>query len=251
MVCPYAKNIRGAVAYCELLGGKVSTLKYPCKGRYQRCPIYRARAPRQAAREEAFRPVEEAPRASQEAGAAKPAEPVKATGEAAEVSAKEAAGARAGVEEGPQRSAEVEAAAEKEAREETIKEEAVVAGSGAWRAEKLVDQVCDTLVQASMVAFAESNRFFSGNLEELLALSSDYLDKVIYFNGKSGNAELRVALYRGLVVGVEYVGPEGDRSCGESAIKHINPSLNVTGMIYIVSLSALPALEEALKALSG
>lgn len=44
-LCPYAKGVKGTIVHCELAGRKVSSLKYPCKGRYQACPIYRARAP--------------------------------------------------------------------------------------------------------------------------------------------------------------------------------------------------------------
>ena len=40
MACPYAKNIKGTIAYCELIRKKVSTLRFPCKGNYKRCPIY-------------------------------------------------------------------------------------------------------------------------------------------------------------------------------------------------------------------
>ncbi len=40
MTCPYAKNIKGTIAYCDLLKKKVSTLRFPCKGNYKRCPIY-------------------------------------------------------------------------------------------------------------------------------------------------------------------------------------------------------------------
>ncbi len=40
MACPHAKTIKGAVAYCNVVKKKVSTLKFPCKGDYRRCPIY-------------------------------------------------------------------------------------------------------------------------------------------------------------------------------------------------------------------
>jgi hypothetical protein len=40
VVCPYAKNIRGTIAFCTLINKKVSTLRFPCKGNYTRCPIY-------------------------------------------------------------------------------------------------------------------------------------------------------------------------------------------------------------------
>ncbi len=40
MACPYAKNLKGTIAYCELIRKKVSTLRFPCKGNYRRCPIY-------------------------------------------------------------------------------------------------------------------------------------------------------------------------------------------------------------------
>ncbi len=40
MACPYAKSIKGTIAYCELIRKKVSTLRFPCKGNYKRCPIY-------------------------------------------------------------------------------------------------------------------------------------------------------------------------------------------------------------------
>ncbi len=81
MACPYAKYIKGTIAYCTLLDKKVSTLRYPCKGNYRRCPIYvrrAGRAPRprqeQAARREAEAQAREAPsRASQQAPAPAPA----------------------------------------------------------------------------------------------------------------------------------------------------------------------------------
>jgi len=58
LACPYAKTIRGTVAHCSIVNKKVSTLRYPCKGNYKRCPIYiryssRAAKTKQPARQEA------------------------------------------------------------------------------------------------------------------------------------------------------------------------------------------------------
>ncbi len=62
MPCPYAKEIRGTTAYCTLLKKKVSTLRFPCKGNYKRCPVYiryggRARVAPAPRREEKTRPA--------------------------------------------------------------------------------------------------------------------------------------------------------------------------------------------------
>ncbi len=79
MACPYAKKIRGTIAFCTLLNRKVSTLRYPCKGNYRRCPIYiryqaRAAAPQGPA-------PEPAPPAPQTAPTAPPAQPAPAPAE--------------------------------------------------------------------------------------------------------------------------------------------------------------------------
>ena len=91
MACPHAKTIKGAVAYCNVVKKKVSTLKFPCKGDYRRCPIYvRAqqveaeRKPAQEARHEAkqaetTKPVEAPLKPAEvikEGGAAGPPQPV-------------------------------------------------------------------------------------------------------------------------------------------------------------------------------
>jgi len=61
VACPYAKKIRGTVAFCSIINKKVSTLRYPCRGNYKRCPIYVRYRARAAAPSAA--PAEETPQA--------------------------------------------------------------------------------------------------------------------------------------------------------------------------------------------
>jgi hypothetical protein len=111
--------------------------------------------------------------------------------------------------------------------------------------------VCDPLVQAYAVAFAESNRYFTGSLGDLLSLSSDYSDKAVYFDGRSGEAELKIVAFRGLMAGVQSSVPGGSVACGEEAAKGLTPETRLAGMIYIVPIAALGPLGEALKTLLG
>ena len=233
MACPYARDIRGAVAYCSLLGRKVSTLRYPCKGRYQRCPVYRARAPREAV--EAIQPPTP-PKPTEEKPVAEEARPVEA--EAPEAQAPSEATVEAPVAETPREEVQPrEAEAAEEARR--------------WRVESLVEQACDALVQASLVAFAEANNVFSGSLEELLTLSTDYEGRVVYFRGRVGEKEVGLLVYRGILIGAHSTEPGGGIACGEKAAEGLGLSTMLTGMVYITSLTALPALQEAVKALLG
>ncbi len=79
MVCPYAKSIKGVIVECAAAGRKVSALRYPCRGRYQNCPIYRKAKEREraaAARSQGQARVEaEKPKAPAEQSAA-PEKPV-------------------------------------------------------------------------------------------------------------------------------------------------------------------------------
>ena len=236
MACPYARDIRGAVAYCSLLGRKVSTLRYPCKGRYQRCPVYRARAPREAV--EAIQPPPP-PKAPEEKPTAEEARPVEARREeASEIQAPSESVVEAPAAEAPGEEARpVEAEAVEEERR--------------WRAETLVEQACDALVQASLVAFAEANNAFSGTLEDLLRLSTDYEGKVVYFRGRFGEREVGLLVYQGVLIGAHSAEPGGGTACGEKAAEGLNLSATLSGMVYITSLTALPALQEAIKTLIG
>ncbi len=243
MACPYARDIKGAVAYCSLLGKKVSTLRYPCKGRYQRCPVYRARAPRETIEvpqpPPPIRP-EEKPRAEEAKPEAKPVEPVEAP---QGPEAPQAPAPSESAVEAPQAGATSEEAqpSEAEAAEEAKR----------WRSEKLVEQACDALTQASLVAFAEVNNVFSGSLEELLRLSTDYEGKIVYFRGRAGEREVGLLVYQGVLIGAHSTEPEGGVTCGDKAIEGLSLSTMISGIVYIASLTALPALQEAVKAVLG
>ncbi len=58
MVCPHAGQQRGTIIYCNLARRKVSSLRYPCKGNFQLCPIYRAHVREVQVRREARVEVE-------------------------------------------------------------------------------------------------------------------------------------------------------------------------------------------------
>jgi len=87
VACPHAKQIRGTIAYCALLNRKVSTLRYPCKGNYRRCPVYIRHAAR-ARPAETPKPAPQAPPEQQ----APPREEPKPAPPAAEAQARPAAG---------------------------------------------------------------------------------------------------------------------------------------------------------------
>ncbi len=227
MACPYAKSIRGLVVYCAAINKKVSSLRYPCKGDYTRCPIYR-RAIRAKARAEATRkpekaekPVvvveraEAAPRAEQPVAPAGPAT-------AAPVAAATENTASTGTGAGP-----VEA-------EET---EGVVVGDG--RA------ACDSLVVAELLISSQYIRAKNGSPKEIIeevVVESREAENPLFFTGDiRGVGRLRGLAFKGRVTSL-YLEKAGEKHCGGDAWSEI---VSATGSravvrIYVVEPDKLP-----------
>ena len=186
VACPYAKSIRGTVSHCSLVNKKVSTLRYPCKGNYRRCPIYiryGARAARPAAR-----PRQQAqPRREQvEAQSRQAAAPQPAAQAAPSVNVREAPPAPRGTT----------------ARGELRPSEAL----------------CDSLILASLTVAGRSIGVYRGPLEGLVReLEGKYeRGKFVFVVGTVGGYKFR-ALYAGGVVTYSFA--REAPICGQDAEK--------------------------------
>jgi len=150
VACPHAKQIRGTIAYCALLNRKVSTLRYPCKGNYRRCPVY----VRHAAR---ARPAVEASEHQLQAPAKPATEQVKPVEEHAPTRQPEpAASSPPRAEPAPQRAPAPPA-------------------EGGPRVVEPSEALCDSLVLAGLIAVSRRLGTYRGPLRGLLAEASRYL----------------------------------------------------------------------------
>ncbi len=230
-LCPYAKGVKGTIVYCELAGRKVSSLKYPCKGRYQACPIYRARAGRRTAR----RVAEEKPQPAERVEEARPSaaeeRPVEAEAPAPTSRAEES------LPEAPSPPPPAPVAAEPSVRESPPSAEAVKAFTV-----KPGRAVCDPLFQANVILNAEESRDFQGTLQEIAALSRGKKDVIVYFAGTvtASGGQIRLVAYDGVVASVQVEPSRGEPpKCGAEALDYVKPDIVVSGVLYIASLSSL------------
>jgi len=238
-LCPHAKRVKGTIVYCELAGRKVSSLKYPCKGRYQACPIYRARAGRRPARreevEERPQPVGRVESVEEVARAAPEPEPVEA----------EAVAAPREEEAPPAAPPAAPVAGEAAVRESPPNSEAVTAFPV-----KPGRSVCDPLFQANVILKAEESRDFRGTFQEIAALSRGREGTLIYFAGTITDvgAQVRLVAFNGVIVSVQVEPGRGETAkCGEEALEYVKPDAVVSGVLYFVSLQALEAYAERIR----
>ncbi len=219
MACPHAKYIKGTIAYCSLVNKKVSTLRYPCKGNYRRCPIYvryaRARpapaprpAPAQAQREQ--EPPQARPPARQE--------PVEAPR----------------VQEPARPSAPAPAPTPPlEAGGEFVPSEAL----------------CDSLVLASLIASATSVGVYRGPLRGVVEEARRHLsgEGFLFVVGRVGGYQFR-AIYSGKVF--KYTFEEaGKPLCGEDAEKLLRElgDAALDAVIYRVSWESIPLWRDRIR----
>lgn len=215
MACPYAEQIKGTIAKCSLLNRKVSTMRYPCKGNYRRCPVYI----RRAAQRETVR----------EALPEQPAKP--------KVEERPPAPVAPSIQE-ERESPRVEERVEKvEARREA---EVTRPVANVFKPSKAL---CDSLVLASLTVSSKAEGIYRGPLSGLvnelknrltddiiLFVVGDYRDYKIRLLFKGGTA--RYSLEKG-----------GNPICGDDAekiLEEIGLNEKLDGVIYSVKLSDIP-----------
>ena len=214
MACPYAKYIKGTIAYCTLLNKKVSTLRYPCKGNYRRCPIYvrRARRQREAPRQEQAQPQVEARQAQQ------PATPPSPQAEAPRLEPAKPA---------PQ-------PASPQAQPGAVRVPSAVEPSEA---------LCDSLVLASLIAASNAVATYRGPLRNLIIEASKYLggEGFLFIVGRlQGGLNVRM-LYAGRIATFAFE-RQLQPVCGEEAV-HLLSQLageQVDAVIYRVDWNSIP-----------
>ncbi len=206
MACPYAKNIRGTVAYCSLLGKKVSTLRFPCKGNYKRCPIYIRYSGRQRAPERRAKPQTPPPETVQTP------QPRKET--PAQAPQIEASTARTVAEERPASTGNI----------------------------KPSEVLCDSLILAALLASGTLVDRYNGDFAGLLStLNAKHAGgELIFIVGHLGSYSLR-ALYRSgkLVYAFE---SNGVTICGADAEKLLEDNINMPldAILYKVEWENIP-----------
>ena len=251
MACPHAKTIKGAVAYCSIIKKKVSTLKFPCKGDYRRCPIYVRAKPQVEAAQES-KPVEP-PKAEKREEAPKP---VKHASQPAPVKAEEKS-VEAREEETPKPASTAPTSKEpakvkQESKPEKPPEKPVAKGSSriAWQPG---GALCDSMVIALLLVSSKSVGTYKGGYDGL----EDMLKKMesngvfYYIAGDVDNWRVRFTYANMKVFGLS-VEKNGQLICGDEALKLIQPleEKNFDVVIYSVSWDDLgPAAEKLRKSL--
>lgn len=225
-LCPYAREVKGTIVVCGLLRRKVSSLKYPCKGKYQACPIYRARAPRLAAA-----PTRQAEEKPSQAGEASPPQESRV-----EERAEEAPVPQEGVAEQPRATAAPEEARPASGAAPGERGAAILKGSGI---------VCEALFQANILINAVSSEDFRGRIEEVARRSSAEENIVYYLAGNvdATGDRIRFVAFRGQILGVELETSEG-KLCGEDAAQRVKPDTEVRGLLYKVDIDSLGGYRE-------
>ena len=205
MVCPYAKQIRGTIALCSLINRKVSTLRYPCKGNYRRCPIYNRYA---AARETL----------PSEATEAKPAKEIASLGEARQQTVKE----KVAPEAAPSR-IEVKAKSWKDLF-------------------KPSEALCDSLILASLTVSGKAVGIYRGSLSGLVKDIQKYLKEgeFLLVVGDIGGYRARI-LFMGELARFAFE-KDGNPICGEDASKVLEEVAESTidAVVYSVRLEDIP-----------
>ncbi len=220
MVCPYAKQIRGSIAFCQLIRKKVSTLRYPCKGNYKRCPIY-LRYGARAAAAPGPRP-EERPRAE----AKPPGEAVKP------------------VEREERPTAPVKA---EEAKREQVSTAPPARGGkpGVLRPSKAL---CDSLVLAGLTVAAKPLGIARGRLEDVVENARQYLDKesFVFILGDIAGYRMRI-LFAGNIATYSFE-KAGMTICGGEAEKVLEKvrGEEFNGIYYKVKLEDVPLWKDSI-----
>ncbi|MCE4620397.1 MAG: hypothetical protein F7C33_05165 [Desulfurococcales archaeon] len=221
MVCPYAKQIRGSIAFCQLIRKKVSTLRYPCKGNYKRCPIY-LRYGARAAPPPRPRP-EERPRAE----AKPPEEAVKPTVR----------------EERPAPPIKAE-----EAKREPAPTAPPSTRSGGPGVLKPSEALCDSLVLAGLTVAAKPLGIARGKLEDVVENARQYLDKesFVFILGDIAGYRMRIlfagnhATYSFEKAGTPICGSEAEQILGKVRGEEFN------GIYYRVKLEDVPLWRDSI-----
>ncbi len=226
MACPYAKYIKGAVAFCTLLNKKVSTMRYPCKGNYRRCPVYLRRGQRQAP---PARPREEAA----------PQPPARPAPETPQQPAQQAR---------PPEPARVEEPAPAPAPRPAQSPGSV----GAARPPSALrpsEALCDSLVLASLLAASEGVGKYVGPLIDLFPEAGKYTggEGFVFAVGRVAGYSIRI-LYAGRVATYAF---EKDLQpiCGDEAEALLKKLLNekVDAIVYRVDWDRVPLWRDRIK----
>ncbi|MCE4605022.1 MAG: hypothetical protein F7C08_00585 [Desulfurococcales archaeon] len=218
MVCPYATNVKGAVAYCTIINKKVSTLKYPCKGNYKRCSIY-ARRPVKKPAKEIQKPKVEAPPV--------PAEPRQ--------------------EETKPIIAEPPKVEPKEPVAPVQQRREVSTTKIQWRPGKAI---CDSLLLAVLVSVAEAVGVVRGSYRDLEGklLSLHTNGSFIFIVGRVDKTRVRMVYSSGYVFSM-MAEQDGNTICGQDALKQLEPITDriLDLVLYSVSWSSLDKWGDELK----
>ncbi|MCE4599662.1 MAG: hypothetical protein F7C81_05635 [Desulfurococcales archaeon] len=233
MPCPYAQDVRGAVAYCQLARRKVSTLRFPCKGNYRVCPIY-VRLAHIAQAGESYQRREQPP--------ARPAQRQVAQ----ETPQQQPAQARVERVEQP-RPPEIEKPREK-VEEEAPPKKTVEWGSG--------EAICDSLILALLISAASTLDVYRGDYQglvnKLLELDTDP-QSFLLLVGTLNGATVR-ATYKDYKVFSIMAEVEGETLCGGKALEELGSvkERKFDLVIYRVRWDALGGWKEyLLKELRG
>lgn len=221
MACPHAKTIKGAVAYCNVVKKKVSTLKFPCKGDYRRCPIYvRARQqieverePTQETRQQA-KPQEPATKPAEE-----PLKPAEARKEETTGPPQPAAAKYAPIAE--------QASKPKETVEKPIEEKPTVEKPAAKPA-RIIWQpggaLCDSMVIALLLVSSKSIGTYKGGYDGLEEMLKGMETNGIFYYIAGDVDSLRVRFtYANMKVFGLSVEKDGRLICGDEALQILQP----------------------------
>ncbi len=245
MACPHAKTIKGAVAYCGIVKKKVSTLKFPCKGDYRRCPIY-VRAKPQVGTAEESEPSQP-PKAEKREEAPKP---IGQTAKTASARTEEK-----GVEpheEAPKPESIVADLGKPVESDHEQKTEKPIEKPAVMETSRIIWQpggaLCDSMVIALLLVSSKSIGTYRGGYDGL----EDLLKKMetngvfYYVAGDVDSWRVRFTYANMKVFGLS-VEKDGQLICGDEALRLIQPleEKNFDVVIYSVSWDDLgPAAEK-------
>lgn len=219
MVCPYATNVKGAVAYCTIINKKVSTLKYPCKGNYKRCSIYARRPVKKAGKE--------------------PQKPKAPKAEAPQVQTEKRQEEPKPIPVEPKIEARPTLTPVQQRKEASVKIK--------WRPGKAI---CDSLLLAVLVSMAEAVGVVKGTYRDLEGklLSLHTNGSFIFIVGRVDKIRVRMVYSSGYVFSM-MAEQDGNTICGQDALKLIEPITEkiLDLVLYSVSWSSLDKWGDELK----
>ncbi len=231
MACPYAEQIKGTIAKCSLLNKKVSTMRYPCKGNYRRCPVYI----RRGGQREVPKPVE-ATTPKQES------HPTPTPLPTPRVEKTEAPAPR--VDKQPLK---VERPSEEPVEMIKPKETPTVSF-------KPSKSLCDSLILASLTVSSKAEGIYRGPLNGLLDQLRNHLadDTILLVVGDYDEYKMRL-LFKGKTARYS-LEKGGQPICGDEAeklLEKLGLEKKLDGVIYSVKLSDIPLWkDQILKELS-